>query len=109
MRKAQRRANQRLKSAESKLAEGGKEFYDDIFAAIYGYIQDRMNMGISEMNKDEIRSRLKSKKIADDNIDSLISVLEQCEMARFAPMGDVSKKELIDSTRSVIANIEKQV
>lgn len=109
MRKAQRKANKRLKKAESLLSDGGNAFYDEIFAAIYGYIQDRMNMGISEMNKDEIKMRLSSKKIDQENIAQLINVLESCEMARYAPIGDVSKQDLIAQTKKVIANIEKQV
>jgi len=109
MRKAQRKANKRLKKAESLLSDGGNAFYDEIFAAIYGYIQDRMNMGISEMNKDEIKMRLSSKKIDQENITKLINVLESCEMARYAPIGDVSKQDLIAQTKNVIANIEKQV
>lgn len=109
MRKAQRKANNHLKKAEALLADGGKEFYDEIFAAIYGYIQERMNMGISEMNKNDIRTRLDSKKINKENIDQLIEILESCEMARFAPMGDVSKQDLISKSKSIISNIEKQV
>ena len=109
MKKAQRKAYNRLKKAESHISEGGKVFYDDIFAAIYGYIQDRINMGIAEMNKDEIRSRLGSKKIEKNTIDEVIKVIEACEMARFAPMGEVSRQDLISQTKNVIANIEKQV
>lgn len=109
MRKAQRKANARLKTAQSLQSEGGKAFYDEIFAAIYGYIQDRMNMGIAEMNKDEIKSRLTTKKISQENINLLIKVIESCEMARYAPMGDVSRQELIEQSKNVIANIEKQV
>lgn len=109
MRKAERKANKRLKKAETLLGDGGNAFYDEIFGAIYGYIQDRMNMGISEMNKDEIKERLSSKKIDKVTIDELISVLESCEMARYAPIGNVSKQDLIAQTKKVIANIEKQV
>ena len=109
MKKAQRKANTRLKKAQTLLGEGGNAFYDEIFAAIYGYIQERMNMGISEMNKDEIRMRLSNKKIEEENINQLIKVIESCEMARFAPIGDVSKQDLITQTKKVISNIEKQV
>jgi len=109
MKKAQRKANSYLKQSEKLLSEGGKEFYDKIFAALYGYIRDRMNMGISELNKEQIKDRFETKKIKPETISELITVLETCEMARFAPIGDVSRKELIDQTRSVINQIEKQV
>jgi len=108
MRKAQRKALKTLKKAEGHLNDG-KLFYDEIFAAIYGYIQDRINMGIAEMSKEEIKMRLSNKKIEQSTIDEVLKVIEACEMARFAPMGEVSKQELISQTKNVIANIEKQV
>ena len=109
MKKAQRKANSYLKQSEKLLSEGGKEFYDKIFAALYGYIRDRMNMGISELNKQQIKERFEEKKINPETISELIIVLETCEMARFAPIGDVSRKELVDQARNVINQIEKQV
>lgn len=109
MKKAQRKANTYLKQSEKLLSEGSKEFYDKIFAALYGYIRDRMNMGISELNKQQIKERFEAKEIKPETISELISVLETCEMARFAPIGDVSRKELVDQARSVINQIEKQV
>ena len=109
MKKAQRKANTSLKQSEKLLSEGGKEFYDKIFAALYGYIRDRMNMGISELNKQQIKDRFEAKKIKPETISELINVLETCEMARFAPIGDVSRKELVGQARSVINQIEKQV
>jgi hypothetical protein len=109
MKKAQRKANSKLKKAESLLNDGGNAFYDEIFSAIYGYVQDRMNMGISEMNKDEIKARLGNKKIDKETIDQLVKVLESCEMARFAPVGVSSNQDIIAQTKKVIANIEKQV
>jgi len=109
MKKARRKANNHLKKATSMIGEGGKDFYDEIFAALYGYIRDRLNMGISELNKQQIRDRLSGKKIKESTIDELIDVLETSEMARFAPIGDVSRKELVDEAKDVINQIEKQV
>jgi hypothetical protein len=109
MKKAQRKANKHLKQAEKLIGEGGKLFYDKIFAALYGYIRDRLNMGISELSKEQIRERFDEKKITVETIDELISVLETCEMARFAPIGDVSRKELVVQARDVINQIDKQV
>ena len=109
MKKAQRKSNSHLKKAEKMTSDGGKAFYDEIFAALYGYIRDRMNMGIAELNKQQIKERFEAKEIKPDTISELISVLETCEMARFAPIGDVSRKELVNQARSVISQIEKQV
>ena len=66
-------------------------------------------MGIAEMSKEEIKMRLSNKKIEQSTIDEVLKVIEACEMARFAPMGEVSKQDLISQTKNVIANIEKQV
>jgi hypothetical protein len=109
MKKAQKKANKHLKQAEKLIGEGGKSFYDEIFAALYGYIRDRLNMGISELSKQQIKERFEEKKINAKTIDELISVLETCEMARFAPISGVSRKELVVQARNVINQIEKQV
>lgn len=109
MKKAQRKANSHLKKAKKLISEGGKTFYDEIFAALYRYIRDRLNMGISELSKQQIRERFEHKKIKAETISELIDVLETCEMARFAPIGDISRKELVEKAGSIINQIEKQV
>ena len=109
MKKAQRKAIAHLKKAEKLIGQGGKEFYDEIFAALYGYIRDRMNMGIADLSKQQIKEKFAEKNINPETIDELLKVLETCEMARFAPIGDVSRKELVSQARNVINQIEKQV
>ena len=109
MKKAQRKANGHLKQAKKLIGDGGQAFYDEIFAALYGYIRDRLNMGIAELSKQQIKERLEEKKIKPETIEELINVIETCEMARYAPIGDVSRKELIEKSHHIINQIEKQV
>jgi hypothetical protein len=109
MRKAQKRALRYVKNAESKLQTSDETFYDELFEALNGYVRDKFNMGNAELTKQGIRDRLSQKNIEKEQIDRFVSIIETCEMARFAPIGNVEKKDLVDQTKDIIHQLEKNI
>jgi hypothetical protein len=110
-RKATRMAKKRLALAEQHIRAGNKEaFYVEIFKALYGYISDKLNIPVADLNKEYITERLKASKVADNTVSKLISTLDSCEYARYAPgavSGDL--KQIYDNTVELITNIEDEI
>ena len=85
-RKANKIAKKRLTIAEQHMHDNQKEnFYDEIFRALYGYLSDKLSIPVAELSKEKIADALKTKKISDELNQKLISTLNNCEFARYAP------------------------
>jgi hypothetical protein len=88
-RKANRVAISRLKqSARLLKADDRAGFYEEVARAVWGYISDKLNMQGSEFSRDRVQEKLVSQNVPQENIDMLISVMENCEYARYAPGGN---------------------
>jgi hypothetical protein len=84
--KANKVAVNRLKLSSKYLKAGDHNaFYDEVSKAIWGYIGDKLNMQSSELSRDNVQEKLAARKVPTENIDLLISVIDRCEYARYAP------------------------
>lgn len=87
-RKANKVARQRLKLAQTFLSQNKvQDFYEELHKAILGYTADKLSIQRSDLQRDVIQETLLSKKVPKDDIDSLISLLDDCEMVRYSPEG----------------------
>ena len=85
-RRANKVARAKLKNAESLLNQGlYTGFYEELHRALLGYISDKLNLSIADLSKDNIRDELIRKSVKEDHIGELLSLLDQCEYARYAP------------------------
>jgi len=85
-RKAGKVAGKRLKEAEKCLSENQSDkFYEEILKALWGYLSDKLNIPVSELNRSSAVNALTEKGIAEDDVNNLASVIDKCEYARFAP------------------------
>ncbi len=85
-RKANKVAKARLKAAGLLLKEGlYSAFYEELHRAVLGYTSDKLNLSLSDMSRDKIEESLISRGVKEDNINELLSLIEQCEYARYAP------------------------
>ncbi|MBS4013558.1 MAG: protein BatD [Bacteroidetes bacterium] len=108
-RKARRIANKRLKTALLHLNNNNdKSFYEEVSKALWGYISDKMNLSISQLNRDNIEKSFNDKEVPTDLINQFLSALDDCEFARFAP-GDPRSlmEDIYKQAESTIINIEK--
>jgi hypothetical protein len=110
-RKATKMARKRLSIAEQHLKSNNKElFYIEIFKALYGYISDKLNIPVADLNKDHISETLKTKNVSEITIQQLITTLDNCEYARYAPSavsGDLNS--IYNNTVELITKIENEV
>lgn len=107
-RKAAKLAKKHLSVAESHLNTNNKElFYIEILKAIYGYIGDRFNISAAELNKEHIAQTLKNKQVDVAVVQQLLSLIDSCEFARYAPSAaSADLKSIYNSSTELIIKIE---
>lgn len=85
-RKASKMAKKRLRKAAVCLSKGDSDhFYDEMLAALWGYLGDKLKLNMSELNRQNVSEMLESKGIDDDSVKGLIDLLDECEYAKYAP------------------------
>lgn len=84
-------ARRRLRGAEALLARqksGGAvpaEFYAEVARALVGYLQDKQGVAAAGLTREELAAALETRGHERVTIDKLLSVLDECDRARFAP------------------------
>ena len=110
--KAQKIAKNRLKVAKNLLHEKNQTaFYSEISLALYGYLEDKLDIPKSEFSLEEAVSRLKQSNVNNSVIDDLKQTAEKCEYIRFAPQKDglAAMNEIYNQSANIIIEIEKSI
>ena len=107
-RRASKIAARRLKKALRYMVNGDQEgFYDEMLASLWGYIADRLKMQMSDLNRDNISSRLAVMNIDELTITDFISVVDECEFAKYAPSAvSGGMKSVYDKGVGIIDSLE---
>ena len=87
----------RLSEASRQLAAGNeREFYAALNQAVVGYVGDRYNIEAHGMTGDQLRDELAQRSVASDTVDALLSLIADCDAARFSPgMAQCSPQETL--------------
>lgn len=108
IKKANRLARKYLSRA--KKAIGEKEaFYVALEKALHNYLKAKLKIETSEFSKDKIQSLLSEKKVNSDSISGFISLLENCEMARYSPFSQVQMEQDYQKAGKVITALDKEL
>ena len=103
-------AKAQLKNAADILKSNNQSgFYEAVSGALYGYLSNKFNLSNIQLNKTHILEVLKNAKVTDDTINVLIATLDHCEMARFAPVSDISNESLLSQAQMVIVKLEDEI
>ena len=110
-RRAHRMARGRLKRAAKLAAEGSKDFYEEIAAALYKYVGDKKSVSPSGLTTSSIDALLEDGGAAGETRAEFLAVLSQCEEARFTPGTRTSEEmeTLRARTEALIVSVEKQL
>jgi hypothetical protein len=110
-RKAGKVAGKRLKDASVCLKKDEIDrFHEEILKAVWGYLSDKMNIPVSELNRSNVVAMLKEKGITDDDINSLTGILDSCEYARYAPNSSGTEAAAIyEGTARFIKSMENSI
>ncbi|MCT4616482.1 MAG: BatD family protein [Marinifilaceae bacterium] len=109
--RANKVAMKRLKKASLKLKANEKDlFYDELLKALWGYTSDKLNLPLSELNKESIAEYLTQRNTSEELISDFIDILDTCEIARYSPMsGSTEMEQLYKTTLNTISLLERTV
>jgi len=107
--KAEKAARKRLKISQKALAnDESTKFYNELSKALYGYLEDKLNIQTSDFSIDRALMVLSAREIPAQLIDNVKSISERCEFARFAPDNqiDTAASELYELAVKTIVDLE---
>ncbi|MBC3845961.1 protein BatD [Winogradskyella echinorum] len=108
IRKADRLAKKYLGAAKKAL--GQKEaFYEALERALHNYLKAKLNIETSDFNKEKIENLLGERQIEENVVSDFISILENCELARYTPITQVTMQNDYDKAAKTISLIDKQM
>ncbi len=106
--KASKVARRRLKAAEKYLrASDAEHFYEEMLKALWGYLSDKLNIPVSQLSRDNIATALESKGYPAEAVESVVSILDDCEMARYTPDSSSRMDEAFTRGEAAINNLER--
>lgn len=84
--KAGKAASKRLRNAAKLLkAKDNNAFYDEIMQTLLGYVADKLTLPTSDLNKENVKEALIKRGVEENVVNQFVSVLSECEFARYAP------------------------
>jgi len=109
--KANKVAQKRLKAAATFMKQNNNEaFHESILKAFEGYLSDKLGIPIADLNRESAVAGLQKKNVEQAVIDDFVSVVEQCEFARYAPAsGSEARSELYTKAETTMGLMEKQI
>ena len=105
--RAEKLARHRLRQAADALKSGSKaDFYSALSKALHGYATDKFTLGAAGVTEEALIARLttdEGRTAAKD----YVKLIAACDMARFAPMEELPRKELYDQALVLIQQIDR--
>lgn len=115
-RRAMKVAQRGLKQAEHMLKKGVAAdsaqklaFYSEVSRAVWKYLGDKLNIQQAELSIENALTELTRRIVNGEISETLRSLLESCDMARFAPtsLSAEAMKKTYDEARDIIVSLER--
>lgn len=108
IRNANKLARKYLSEAKKQL--GKKEaFYIALEKALHNFLKAKLQIETLEMSKEKITELLQDKGVDNNTIKQFITVLNDCDFARYTPTTDVMMKNEYEKTVEILTEIDKQL
>ncbi|CAL1521175.1 BatD family protein [Chitinophaga sp. MM2321] len=101
-------ALKRLELAARYLKEGkDKSFYEETSRAVWGYLSHKLKIPFADLNKQLIQDKLAARQINGSNTSNLFELIDNCEMALYAPAHNNHKMQgTYTQAVNIISNLE---
>ena len=108
IRKADKLAKKYL--GEAKKTLGQKEaFYVALEKALHNYLKAKLHIETSDFSKEKVHEILTTKQVNNETVIEFISILKNCELARYTPITQVEIQQDYDKAAKTISIIDKQI
>ncbi|MGY0391081.1 BatD family protein [Bizionia sp. KMM 8389] len=108
IRKADKLAKKYLSEAKKSL--GNKElFYISLEKALHNYLKATLHIETSELSKEKIQELLLKGQVSQDTITGFITILKNCELARYTPITQVEMEQDYERAAKTISQIDKEI
>ncbi len=107
MKRATRLAQKRLRHAAALLGSDDTDrFYEEIYRAIWGCLSDKYSIPLSQLSRETVSANLQQKQVPETQQTAIMQVLQDVDMARFAP-GDAraQMQRIYDEALRMIAEL----
>jgi len=108
MRTANRMARKYLSEAKRNL-NNSEEFYVALERALHNYLKAKLKMETSDFSKEKIKNILSQIGVEELLVNDFVSVLENCEFARYTPSSVKAMEQDFANTAKMITQIDKQL
>ncbi len=101
-------ALKRLELAARYLKEGkDKAFYEETSRAVWGYLSHKLKIPFADLSKQLIQEKLAARSINGSNTSELFELIDNCEVALYAPGQDNRRMQgTYEKAVSIISNLE---
>lgn len=96
-------------SEAQKHLNNKEPFYVALEKSLHNFLKAKLNIETSDMSKDKISEILNEKNAESATVSEFISLVENCEFARYAPSTSVSIQQDYDKAIRLISDLEKQI
>ena len=110
--RAGRLASKQLALARRHLNDEEKgEFYKAVSLALRGFVQDKLNIELTEFSAANVSRKLSDRGIPAEEIENYIAVLEESDFKQFAGTGSSAeeRKELYERAKTILTRLEKWI
>ena len=110
-RKATKIAQKRLNFAQKHVINNEKElFFEEIEKSLWGYFADKFNVEIAKLSKESIHNYFNEFNIQEITKKQFIALLDDCEIARYAPsqVQNTKMEEILKAASKIIIDVESQ-
>jgi len=84
-------------------------FYEALERALHNYLKAKLKIETTELSKSKIEILLLDKKVKKQTALDYVSVIENCELARYAPGSSVNIQSDFEKASRLISTIDKQL
>lgn len=109
------KVRQNTKLAKKFLSEAKKQlgskvpFYMAMERAMHNFLKAKLHIETSEMSKENIQELLLEKQVNQETVTDFISLMNDCEFARYTPSSDVAMQKDYDRAVTLISDLQKQI
>ncbi len=108
LKKANKLAKKYLSEAKLHLNDS-KSFYLSLEKALHNYLKAKLRITTSELSKEKIEELLTQKGAEHKDIDQFLTLLKNCEMARYSPLSKTEIDDDYQQAKQTLAQLDKNL